>query len=33
MIVFVHTEFRLVRIQESGIKRGEGGGAEFAPPV
>ena len=30
MIVFVHTEFGLVRIQESGIKRG--GGRNPPPP-
>ena len=31
MIVFAHTKFGLVRIQGSGVKRGEG--AESAPPL
>ena len=33
MIVCAHTKFGLVRIQESEVKRGGGGGrAESAPP-
>ena len=29
MIVFAHIEFGLIRIKESGVKRGGGGGADL----